>query len=193
MSEQRRSAEFERLLDPVLDTAYRVALRLAKDRDDAADLVQEAILSAFRHFESFEPGTNFRAWFLTILTRHYFRIRKKERPEKEAMDISETPEVTLFTHAKENGLLDSSADPAGALVDSLAIERVNVALEQLPVEFRVTATLYLLENLTYEEIAGIVGSPIGTVRSRIHRARNLLQRYLMPFILEMESSGSAKL
>ena len=164
--------EFEALLGPILDTAFRVALRMTRNRDDASDLVQDAVLNALKGFSTFEPGTNFRAWFLRILTHAYLRTRRTAK-ETESLDVGEAADLFLFLRTGDLG-----DDPAQTFMDRLAVEQVEVAIDRLPEDYRLTMSLYLLNDLPYEEIAGIVGCPVGTVRSRIHRGRNILQREL---------------
>ena len=172
-----RIDEFEALLEPHLDTAYRVALRMSKNPDDASDLVQEAVLSALSCFGSFATGTNFRAWFLRILTNAYLQsLRRAGRIE--TTDIDDAPDLILFKAAAASGMTTDEGDPAAELMSQVAVEQVAQATDALPDDYRLTMSLYLLNEMSYEEIAQISGVPLGTVRSRIHRARNQLQRRL---------------
>lgn len=169
---------FEELVSPLLDTAYRVALRLTRNRDDASDLVQEAVVRALRGFHTYSEGTNFRAWFLKILTNVHFRNRERLSAQSESVSIENAPELVLFKQSQQAGLFDSQEDPASVLMENVTHEAVVQAIDELPEEYKLTLTLYLLNDLPYEEIAGIVDVPVGTVRSRIHRGRNILQRKL---------------
>jgi RNA polymerase sigma-70 factor (ECF subfamily) len=172
------SARFEQLLLPVLDRAYATALRLTRSAPDAEDLVQEAALRAWRAFDSFDPGSNFKAWFVRILTNAYLNQYRKAKREGIPVDLEDTPELYLYTKTAETGLHGRSADPAGALMAELDAEQVSDALAKLPEEYRTVATLYFGLDLSYQDIAAAVGIPIGTVRSRLHRARRILQRLL---------------
>jgi len=182
---QNDREKFDALLQPILDSAYRVALRMTRNSDDAWDLVHEAVLNAFRGFGHFESGTNFKAWFFKILTNTYIRKKSKHRPESVSLDVSENPELFLFANTKHTDA--SGEDPAQAVIDKIDEEKVSAAIENLPDEYRMACALYLLEDLSYQEIADILNIPIGTVRSRIHRGRNLLQRSLWESIVGDEA------
>jgi len=172
------SPRFEELLLPLLGGAYATALRLTRSAADAEDLVQEAALRAWRAFDSFEPGSNFKAWFFRILTNAFLNQYRKEKREGIPVDLEDTPELYLYTQTAETGLHARSADPAGALMAQFDAEQVSDALAKLPEEYRTVATLYFGLDLSYQDIAAAVGIPIGTVRSRLHRARRMLQRLL---------------
>ena len=178
-------ADFESLLAPVVDRAYGMALRLAGNRDDAQDLVQEAALLAFRGFHQFRPGTNFRAWFLRILVNCFYASRRRKRPEQslEGME-EEAPLVHLYVQTYHNGMHGAGRDPAREVMDRIQGEDVARALDSLPEEFRVVCALYFMEDLTYQEIARVVDVPVGTVRSRLHRGRKLLQKRLWQAALD---------
>lgn len=178
MPQAQGGEEFESLLRQVLERAYGTALRLTRCREDAEDLVQEAALRAFRGFATFQPGTNFRAWFFRILVNCFYGSRRRRRPEEPLGELDDSHELLLYARSAEAGLLSASADPVRATLDRVAAEDVARALEDLPEEFRLVATLYFMEDLTYAEIAAAVGVPVGTVRSRLHRARRILQKRL---------------
>ncbi|MGH7513641.1 MAG: sigma-70 family RNA polymerase sigma factor [Gemmatimonadales bacterium] len=174
----RPTADFELLFGAVAGTAFGIAMRLTRNQADAEDLVQEAALLAFRAFASFEPGTNFRAWFLKILTNCYFSKRRREKSRPVTSDLDDTPDLYLYARSAEAGFPTQGPDPAAQLLDRLGTERVVAAIARLPEEYRVVATLYFMEDLSYEEIAEVLGCPIGTVRSRLHRGRKMLQKAL---------------
>lgn len=174
--------EFESLLAPVAGVAYRVALNLTRNPDDAMDLVQDATVQAFRAFESFQQGTNFKAWFLKILTNKFLKARAKNRAE--TVPIEDAEDVFLFKRAKEAGLLGNSDDPARIVLNGLEVEAVQDAMDKLPEEFRTAAVMYFLNDFSYEEIAEVLDVPIGTVRSRLHRGRKLLQKALWDVAVE---------
>ncbi|HXG43742.1 MAG TPA: sigma-70 family RNA polymerase sigma factor [Gemmatimonadales bacterium] len=169
------TSDFEQLLMPLLDSAYGTALHLTRNRADAEDLVQEACLLAFRGFKSFEPGSNFRAWFFRILTNAFFSKYRKRKREGETVELDDTPELYLYSQTAAAGLHSRTDDPAGALLAKLDAEQVRAAVDGLPEEYRVVATLYFMQDFSYQEIADVLGLPIGTVRSRLHRGRRLLQ------------------
>ena len=174
----RPPAEFEPLFTAVAGTAFGIAVRLTRNQADAEDLVQEAALLAFRAFASFEPGTNFRAWFFKILTNCYFSRRRREKSRPVTSDLDDTPDLYLYARSAEAGFPTQGPDPAAQLLDRLGTERVLAAIDRLPEEYRVVSTLYFMEDLSYEEIAQVLGCPIGTVRSRLHRGRKMLQKAL---------------
>lgn len=167
----------DELLMPVLERAYGLALRLVRNRADAEDLTQEAALAACRGFGTFRQGTNFRAWFFQIVTHCFYAQHRRRRPEAD-LDVGDVPELYLYERATELGLLGKVKDPARQLLDDIDREQIDQALQALPEEFRVVAALYFVEDLSYAEIASIVTVPVGTVRSRLHRGRKLLQQQL---------------
>ena len=171
------ASEFEALLAGVLEQAYGTAMRLTGNSADAEDLVQDAALLAHRGFGSFTAGSNFRAWFYRILMNRFYSNYRRQRRTGVTVDLEDTPELYLYEQAEAAGLKPSE-DNAAALIDRLDAEAVEQALGALPDEFRAAATLYFMQDLPYQEIAEILDVPIGTVRSRLHRARRMLQKAL---------------
>lgn len=169
---------FGQLLAPLLKDAYGMACSLARNAADAEDLVQEAALLAMRNFQQFETGTNFKAWFYRILTNCFFGKCRKEKRQPTGVDLDDLPDVYMFQRSAEVGLLERPADPATTLMEKLDVEQVIEALHALPPEYRIVCTLYFLEELNYQDIARILECPIGTVRSRLHRGRKMLQKML---------------
>jgi RNA polymerase sigma-70 factor (ECF subfamily) len=169
--------DFEALLVPALDAAWGTALRLTGNAGDAEDLLQDASLLAWRGFGSFEPGSNFRAWFFRILTNRFFSLWRKQKRAGTTVELEEAPELYLYTRAEELGL-QQAPDPAVALISRLDVEAVEAALAALPDEFREVCTLAFMQDLSYQEIADQMAIPVGTVRSRLHRGRRLLQQAL---------------
>lgn len=163
---------FEELLLPCLDQAFGVALKLSGRPGEAEALVQEASLRALRAWASFRPGTNFRAWFLRILTNCFYEEcrRQQRRPEP----VQEEEDLELFLYRRTG----SGEDPAAHFLASLTLEQVQQAFARLPEEFRLAAALYFQQDLGYAEIADVLELPLGTVRSRLHRSRRLLQKAL---------------
>jgi RNA polymerase sigma-70 factor (ECF subfamily) len=178
-------ADFESLLAPVVDRAYGMALRLTGDRDDAQDLVQEAALQAFRGFHTFRQGTNFRAWFFRVLVNCFYASRRRRRPEVSMDEVDQAaPLLHLYIQTRAAGMHGAGRDPAREVMDRIAGEDVARAVDSLPGEFRVACTLYFMDDLSYQEIADVVGVPVGTVRSRLHRGRKLLQKRLWTAALD---------
>ena len=169
---------FQSLLLEVLPAAFGYALRLTRNRADAEDLVQEASLRAFRASASFEPGTNFKAWYFRILIRCFWARHRQAQRRPMTVDIEEAPVLYLFQRSAESGLAWDGDDPAAGLIDRLGTERVAAAIARLPEEFEEVCALYFMEDFSYQEIAEVIGCPVGTVRSRLHRGRKLLQQAL---------------
>lgn len=169
---------FEELLAPVLDPAYGAALHMCRNSTDAEDLVQEAALQAFKAFHQFEPGTKFKAWFFRIMTNlFYYKYRKKKR-EPQTVELEDAPDLYLYVQTSVLGLHSGNLDPAESILGKLGEEHVRDAISALPEEFRVVAALYFVEDFSYEEIALVLNKPVGTVRSRLHRGRKMLQKAL---------------
>jgi RNA polymerase sigma factor (sigma-70 family) len=163
LQEDRSLAGFEELAIPLFDSLYNFARWLAQNQNDAEDLVQETYLKAFRSFASFEPGTNFRAWIFQILKNTFRGSRSKlERRMTLAMD-------------SEEDLPTTSATPESLLIGRSDIDAVRSAIEQLPVIFREVILLSDVEDASYREIAEILSIPIGTVMSRLARARKMVR------------------
>jgi RNA polymerase sigma-70 factor (ECF subfamily) len=141
-------------------------------------LVQDAAFLAHRGFASFTPGTNFRAWFLKILVNCYYSKRRMEKRRPVTSDLDDTPDLYLYAHSGQAGFPTQGPDPAAQLLDTLGTERIVGAINRLPEEYRVVSTLYFMEDLSYEEIARVLQCPVGTVRSRLHRGRKMLQKAL---------------
>jgi RNA polymerase sigma-70 factor (ECF subfamily) len=169
---------FDGLLRDVLGRAFGTALRLTGNRQDAEDLVQEASLAAYRGFATFQRGTNFKAWFFRIMMNCYLTSRRRSRPETSMDELEEAHALYFYLRSAEAGLHAESADPVGATIGQMAQDDVARALEALPDEFRVVCTLYFMEDLAYQEIAEVLRLPVGTVRSRLHRGRKMLQKRL---------------
>ncbi len=163
-------------------------------REDAEDAVQEAVVRAFSAFDSWQPDTNFRAWFLRILVNVCFnRHRTKTRRPVETDWPEENAEGYLWEQTRHAGMHGQSflgfatgqkEDPAALLLDRLDADQIARALSTLPPDFQAVAALYFSEEMSYQEIAALLEIPIGTVRSRLHRSRKLLQRELWPLACE---------
>lgn len=173
-----REELIEPLLRAVLDRAYNFALRLTRDEVDAEDLLQEAALRACRFFHQFEPGTDFRAWFFKILANCYYSELRRDGRRGERVSIDDAPPLHLYVKATEMGLGEGESDPARTFLDRLGTDRIASALNALPDDYRSVATLYFVEDFKYREIADVLEIPLGTVRSRLHRGRRMLQETL---------------
>ena len=172
------ASSFETLLAPVLDTAYGVAYHLTRSSHDAEDLVQEAALLAFRSFHQFQTGTNFKAWYFKILTNAFFAKYRRKKREPQTVNLDDVEPLYLNFQTRAAGLHERDDDPASLLVGKMSAEMVSRAIGELAEEFRVVCTLYFLQELQYQEIAEMLDCPVGTVRSRLHRGRRMLQKSL---------------
>ena len=177
-SKPSRRELFQKEALPHLDHLYTVAFHLARNRDDASDLVQETMLRALRFFDQFTPGTNCRAWLLTILYnvfRNRYRQSASERvaaTEEEFEDQVEA--MALRSDAPPN-------NPETAVLSTLLEGEVQSALDSLPEDFRTVLLLVDIQELRYDEAAAVLNIPVGTVRSRVSRARATLKKALAGF------------
>jgi len=177
-AETDRRAEFESEALPHLDTVYRVALRLSGNEQQAEDLAQETMLKAYRSWHQYRRGTNVRAWLLTILRHTFINEYRKARRTGREIEISDIEPYTVFHDVQE-------ADPEGRFFDQIVDRQITDAIEALPDEFRETLILSDIEGLPYAEIAQITEVPVGTVKSRLFRARHALQKELYDYAVEM--------
>ncbi|PQV63033.1 RNA polymerase sigma-70 factor, ECF subfamily [Abditibacterium utsteinense] len=183
MPDSPRAAHFETLLAPILDRAFSFAVRLTGNRDDASDLVQDTALRAFAALDSFD-GNNFKSWFFQILMNCHLNRARSQSRRPQTTDLDEAPDHFLYQQAQQLGKRALGLDPATAILDEFDSQLIARALLDLPDDFRAVATLYLLEEMSYDQIASILNCPVGTVRSRLHRARKLLQKSLWELATE---------
>lgn len=174
---QERQARLETEALTQLDPLYRTALRLSRNPHDAEDLVQETYLNAFRALDRFQEGTNLRAWLFRILNNAFISQyrRQKRRPSNSLDDVTD---YYLYDHLAEGGVGPQAENPERDALILVGDEAVLQALEELPIEFRQVELLADIEGFSYREIAEILDIPIGTVMSRLHRARRRLQKLL---------------
>lgn len=178
---ERPPQTFEELVQPLLGSLYHTALSFVRNPADAEDAVQETLLRAYRAFERFEHGTNFKAWLFRILTNYCInRHRRGERaPDSVAYhDIEREAEAAGARQQEWVG------EPVAAVFDELLDEQIERAIDTLPMEFRAVLVLADLQDQSYKEIADQLSIPIGTVRSRLFRARRLMRDQLTDYALE---------
>lgn len=166
---------------PHIDSMYNFAYKLTLDEEDAKDLVQETYLKAFRFISSFERGTNAKAWLFRILKNSFINDYRKKSKQPSKVDYQEVENIYNSDDVNHNITVDLRSES----VKSRIGDEVSNALNSLAVDFRIVIILCDLEGFTYEEMAKILDIPIGTVRSRLHRARNLLKEKLAEYAKKM--------
>ena len=174
LSTSQKYKLFEIEFYPLMDSLYNFAYRLTFNEDDAKDLVQETYLKAYRFINHYQKGTNAKAWLFRILKNSFINNYRKESKEPDKVDYEEIKKVN---NSDEGGsqVYNNTFDLRAEMFQNLLGDEISNALNSLPVDFRVIILLADVEEFTYEEISKIIDIPIGTVRSRLHRARLLLK------------------
>jgi RNA polymerase sigma-70 factor, ECF subfamily len=171
-------ARFEEEALKHLDALYRTALRMTRNPSDAEDLVQDALVRAYRFYDRFEPGTNFRAWLFKILTNTYINNYRRKQGRPQESSLEDTEEFFLYNQLSGDGSGERVTDVEDTVLDGLGADDIQRAIDQLPPQFRTTVQLSDVEGLSYAEIAEATGVAKGTVMSRLFRGRRQLQRAL---------------
>lgn len=179
-TEQEKYKIFNEEFLPLIDASYNFAYRLTLDEDDAKDLVQDTYLKAFRFVESFQKGTNAKAWLFRILKNSFINDYRKKSKQPAKVDYQEVEQVynSDEVDAQKNITTDLRVDVLQGMIG----DEVANALNSLAIDFRTVIILCDIEGFTYEEMSKILDIPIGTVRSRLHRARNLLKEKLRDYV-----------
>ncbi|MBP1641694.1 MAG: polymerase, sigma-24 subunit, subfamily [Acidobacteria bacterium] len=171
--------EFERQALPFLDSLYNTAYRLARNAEDAEDLVQETYLKAYRSFDQFAPGTNLKAWLFKILKNTFineYRRRQNVPPEGDFAAIEEG-----FESQVRDDAAGQIKNPEEVALETALDQDVQRGLDELPPDYRMAVVLADLEGFSYKEIADILDIPVGTVMSRLYRGRKLLEAALLGY------------
>lgn len=176
------SSEFEALTLEYMDALYGAALRLTRSSREAEDLVQDTYLKAFRFFDTFEKGTNIKAWMFKILTNTF--INKYRRKLKEREIAEAPPEDIVLDRFVSTEQVRALHEPERDFFGKLLSDEIVEALDQVPVDFRMVVILADLQDFSYKEIAEIVGCPVGTVMSRLFRGRRILQNQLYQYAIK---------
>lgn len=181
ISEARRKEHnriFEQEFLPQIDALYNFAFHLTYNEDDANDLVQETYLKAFRFIEKYIEGTNAKAWLFKILKNAFINQYRRKAKQPTKVDFED---IVSYHEGEDNSKLSGFLDLRQEIFQGMMGDEVTGAINALPVDFRTVILLCDVEGFTYEEISKIVDIPIGTVRSRLHRARNMLKEKLRSY------------
>ncbi len=174
--------DFEREAIPHLDLLYRYGLRLTSgDSHQAEDLVQNTMLKAYRSWHQYRMGTNIRAWLVTILRNSFINEYRRASRACVHIDVNAIEEITVLDDHEQS-------DPEGHFFDQIVDDDILRAIDTLPHDFRQTLVLSDMESLSYAEIADVTGVPVGTVKSRLFRARHALRRLLRDYAVKTEAT-----
>lgn len=185
----RNERVFEEELLPQIDALYTFAYHLVYNEDDANDLVQEAYMKAYRFIHKYEAGTNAKAWLFRILKNAFINEYRKKVRQPNKVDLED---FITYHDADEGSAYTGYSDLRQDMFDSMMGDEVTLAINKLPADFKIVILLCDIEGFTYEEISKIVNIPIGTVRSRLHRARNMLKEQLREYAESMGFQNKRK-
>jgi len=185
---QKKYAEFEAEIIPFMAALKSFALKMTNDQEDAEDLVQDTMLKAFRFFDKFEKGTNAKAWLFQIMKNSYINNYRRNVKEPNKVDYDDIQ--NFYENIKSEDVKTNHFQ--GDAFSDILTDEVADALSKLPDDFRTIVFLSDIEGYTYEEIADFIDRPIGTVRSRLHRARKMLYALLLEYATENGFSNQKK-
>ena len=174
-------ANFERDALQYSKQLYSAAMRMARNPADAEDLVQETFLKAYRAYDTFQEGTNLKAWLYRILTNTYINKYRKESRRPNEVDLGDVEDLYLYRRIGSEDTAEVSRTTEDRVLDGLVESDIKAAVEELPENFRLPVLLADLEGFSYKEIADILDIPIGTVMSRLHRGRKAMQKRLWEY------------
>ncbi len=182
---------FKRDVTPLLGPLYGQALRMTRQHADAEDLLQETLLKAYTHFHGFQQGTNLKAWLYRILTNNYINAYRKRQRRPAQYPVEAITDQQLATHAQHTstGLRSAEDEALAALPDNA----IRAAMQALPAQFRMAVYYADVEGLGRKEIAEVMGTPVGTVLSRLYRGRRQLRGLLTPHRLSLNSPARRRL
>ena len=173
-----RQDAFEKEALPHSDLLYNYALRMTNNAEDARDLVQETYLKAYRFWDKFEPGSNCRAWLFKIMTNIFINDYRSKSRTPVSVNVDDIDDNYLYGQLANLG---PEANPEQQMFAKIFDDDVKKAIEELPDDFRLVVVLSFLEGFSYQEIADIADLQLGTVKSRLHRGRKLLQKQLFEY------------
>ena len=181
-ADHQRGWNFEAAAMPFVDALYNTAYRMTRNAEDAEDLVQETYLKAYRYYDKFEEGTNFKAWLFKIMKNTFINNYRKKQQAPALSDFAEIEES--FENQVSEDATRQIKNPEDELMDLLPEAEVKDAVESLPENFRLPVLLADVEGFSYKEIAEILEVPVGTVMSRLYRGRRLLEAAMLDFARE---------
>lgn len=183
--EKQKQKDFDEEIIPHMDALYNFALRLTSDPNDAEDLVQDTIVKAYRFFSSYEKGTNAKAWMFRILKNSFINNYRKKSKKPSQVDYDEVSSYYETIRAERT----ETSDLENLMFREMMDDDLSEALTRLPEDFRTVVLLCDVDGYTYEEIANMLDVPIGTIRSRLHRGRNLLKTELLEYAKKRGYTG----